>query len=264
MKTKITGIYKIINILNNKIYIGSSNNILRRWKEHKKYPKRYPTYIQSSITKHGVENFKFDIIEECKFEQLKERETFWCNYYNSFDRNLGYNVDMPIAPRLHNETTKEKLRNINLNKKHTDETKMKCYLAAKRRDKNGKMSEEHKNKISQALKGIPKTKEATLKRIATKIKNGTLAPTFTNEYLIFLSEKNSGCGNFNFGKPSVNRRKIDKICPITLNVIKIYDTIKDTATENNSYTSNIVKCCQKNKEILKYKVGLYYYRYHVE
>lgn len=39
MKTKIIGIYKIQNILNDKVYIGSSIDINRRWTTHKRMSK---------------------------------------------------------------------------------------------------------------------------------------------------------------------------------------------------------------------------------
>jgi group I intron endonuclease len=262
MKTKIIGIYKIINNFNNKIYIGSSNNIYRRWKEHRKYYKTRATHIQQSIMKYGSENFTFEIIEECDIDKLKERETFWCNYYNSFDRQCGYNVEVPTMPRTHTESTKQLLKNINTGKRHNLETKLKCSMSAKKRDTNGKMSQEHKIKISNALKGIPKSPETIQKILNTKIKNGTLRPNFTTEHLKNLSFKNKGSGNFNYGKPSVNRIKIIKICPNTLKILEIYDSIKEAAIKNNSYSSNIIKCCTKNVNNLKYKSKTYYFKYY--
>ena len=85
------GIYKIENNINHKVYIGQSTNIELRWRHHRSPNSSirliYPLY--RAIDKYGIENFSFDIIEECKKEELDEREIYWINFYNSF--NEGYN-----------------------------------------------------------------------------------------------------------------------------------------------------------------------------
>ena len=88
----ICGIYKITNIINEKVYIGQSINILRRWNEHIRELNKnlhVNKYLQSSWNKYGEENFKFEIVEECKIEELNEKEVYYINKYNSY-RN-GYN-----------------------------------------------------------------------------------------------------------------------------------------------------------------------------
>lgn len=89
------GIYKIENKINGKVYIGQSVNIEERWKKHKSISnninheyKNYPLY--RSMSKHGLENFNFSIIEECLIDQLDEKEIYWIKYYNSLVPN-GYN-----------------------------------------------------------------------------------------------------------------------------------------------------------------------------
>ena len=91
------GIYKIVNNINGKVYIGQSVNIKSRWSEHKSHafsPERhsynYPIY--RAIRKYGLKNFSFEIIELCDKTILNEREQFWIKYYNSIDRNYGYNL----------------------------------------------------------------------------------------------------------------------------------------------------------------------------
>lgn len=57
-------IYIIICLLDNKIYVGTTNNPERRWREHLRWAKNGSTfYIHSAIRKHNVENFQFHIIE---------------------------------------------------------------------------------------------------------------------------------------------------------------------------------------------------------
>ena len=57
------GIYKITNLINDKKYVGQSIHIDRRWKEHI-YQNRNSA-IHQAIEKYGIENFIFEIIEEC-------------------------------------------------------------------------------------------------------------------------------------------------------------------------------------------------------
>lgn len=90
----ITGIYKIENKINGHCYIGQSTDILRRWRNHKTVAnnenhedKEYPLY--RAIRKYGIDNFDFSILEECKVEELNDKEVYWIKQYNSFFN--GYN-----------------------------------------------------------------------------------------------------------------------------------------------------------------------------
>lgn len=66
------GIYKITNNINGKVYIGQSIDINKRWKEHKyrsQIPnKEYDKYLYRAFRKYGLENFTFEILEECTYE----------------------------------------------------------------------------------------------------------------------------------------------------------------------------------------------------
>jgi len=128
-----TGIYKITCLYNSKIYIGSAVGIgkslsrtgfYRRWKEHiskLEQNKHRNYYLQNSWNKYGKESFKFEIIELCTKENSIEKENYWINYYKSYDNNIGFNI------------IKNNLSNYN------------------------QFSEEHKQKISQALLGKPRS-----------------------------------------------------------------------------------------------------------
>lgn len=76
--TNNCGIYKITNIINNCIYIGSSVNIKSRWLEHKRdliKNKHCNNYLQKSFNKYGLINFTFEIIELVENKnKLTERE----------------------------------------------------------------------------------------------------------------------------------------------------------------------------------------------
>lgn len=93
----MVGIYKIQNLLNNKVYVGQSNDILRRWRDHKNNAfnsndHNYNTHLYRSIRKYGLQNFSFEILEECSTSELDAREIYWISYYNSFFE--GYNLTM--------------------------------------------------------------------------------------------------------------------------------------------------------------------------
>ena len=88
------GIYKITNLVNGKVYIGQSTNIKRRWKDHKKdaFWRSGPDYdypLYRAMRKYGLDNFSFEIIEECNKNELNEKEKFYIAQYNSYKN--GYN-----------------------------------------------------------------------------------------------------------------------------------------------------------------------------
>lgn len=86
-------IYKIINDINNKVYIGKTEfNINKRFQEHiqdsrKGYINR-PLY--KAMSKYGVEHFSIQLIETT--ENLEDREQYWIQYYDSY--NNGYNATL--------------------------------------------------------------------------------------------------------------------------------------------------------------------------
>ena len=92
------GIYKITNTINNKVYIGQSINIDERWRAHKADYKnshltgKHKSYLYVSMRKYGIENFKFEVIEEAPKELLNEREIYWIQYYDATNPDKGYNL----------------------------------------------------------------------------------------------------------------------------------------------------------------------------
>lgn len=91
------GIYKIQNLTNGKCYIGQSKDIKRRWRNHC-YSANNPTDhnynnpLYRSIRKYGIENFSFEVIEECLVSELNDKEKFYIQKYNSFFN--GYNLTL--------------------------------------------------------------------------------------------------------------------------------------------------------------------------
>lgn len=87
------GIYKITNTLNGKMYIGQSVNVEKRLKDHKNpynWAREYHKPLYQAFKEDGIKNFIFEIIEQCKREELDEKEIFWINHYDACEN--GYNV----------------------------------------------------------------------------------------------------------------------------------------------------------------------------
>lgn len=90
----LKGIYKITNLKNNKVYIGSSNNLKQRLRQHRSFLKlneHCNKHLQSSYNKYGIENFKFEILEVIEEKKLEEREEYYINLFDCVNNKKGYN-----------------------------------------------------------------------------------------------------------------------------------------------------------------------------
>lgn len=88
----VCGIYEIVNVVNNKRYIGLSTNVYERWRQHINAltsNTHHNAHLQSAWNKYKQDNFRFNILEQCAKESLPDREIYWIAYYDSF--NNGYN-----------------------------------------------------------------------------------------------------------------------------------------------------------------------------
>lgn len=106
-------IYKITNIINNKIYIGlTTQTVEERWRQHVssafyKKSKNYNEVFKKAIRKYGDNSFKIEIIDNSdNLEELKEKEKYWIKQYNCCYANggIGYNGteggDSPTHPTI--------------------------------------------------------------------------------------------------------------------------------------------------------------------
>lgn len=127
------GVYRIVNNINYKLYIGSSVHINRRIYTHiQALNGQYHgnVHLQKAWDKYGSENFSFEIIEviDGTEEDIRKREQYWLDYYRSYDYNLGYNIShYAIGGGGYevSDDTRQKLSESHKGKVHSEETKKK-------------------------------------------------------------------------------------------------------------------------------------------
>lgn len=88
MKKKISGIYKIENLINHKVYIGQSKDINTRWNRHR--TNEHNIHLKRAFEKYGIENFSFEILIETY--DLDYWEIFLIQIYHATDDRFGYNL----------------------------------------------------------------------------------------------------------------------------------------------------------------------------
>ncbi len=194
-----SGIYIIKNLINRKVYVGSSINIYHRKYTHfscLKRNKHLNNYLQNAFNKYGKDNFEFYVLEFIEENKLIAREQYWIDYYDATNRKIGYNIAPLASGSKLSEETKKKIsktikdsfKNGRINsfkgKKHTKEAKKiigqkssqkvftkefkdnllkasnyACYKPIIQLDKKGNFIAEHKS-INKAVKYLfPKISE---------------------------------------------------------------------------------------------------------
>jgi group I intron endonuclease len=115
MQEKLFYIYKITNKINNKIYVGKTNNPVKRFQNHISRSRTLKTNqpIHFAMAKYGKDNFVFEIIETCcDAALLNAREIFWIENLKSNQKIIGYNITNGgegSFGRMQTETTKNKI-----------------------------------------------------------------------------------------------------------------------------------------------------------
>ena len=101
MNLKIQGIYMILNIINNKCYIGSSKDIEIRKRQHTKELRKgehHSAHLQASWDRYGEDKFVFIPLEEvADRDELHVRELHWMELKKSLNGKFGYNLGIPKA-----------------------------------------------------------------------------------------------------------------------------------------------------------------------
>lgn len=158
------GIYSITNTLDGKRYIGKSVNIEGRFSGHRSGLSK-PTrgkdvnrHLYNAVRKYGLENFKFEIIDVCDRDSLPERELYWMDFYNSCNREFGYNLRRDSSSGMFvSEETRELKRKISLGENNpnyqnywSEEDKIRMSAIKKQQHLSGIYDESWRAKISVA------------------------------------------------------------------------------------------------------------------
>jgi hypothetical protein len=102
-------IYKILNKINGKIYIGQTIGTLEhRMSQHKANNKKN-SIIGKAIQKYGWNNFDVEVIDEAEtIEELNNKEIYWIGYYKSLVPN-GYNIEIGGKNAPNGEEIRQKI-----------------------------------------------------------------------------------------------------------------------------------------------------------
>jgi group I intron endonuclease len=125
-------IYKITNRLNGKIYIGQTARTLeRRWKEHC-CPSSNCPLLNNAIRKYKRENFTIEQIDCVDREEANAKERYWIDYYDSANKEKGYNLSLGGEFGSFNQETLKKMseshkgeKNNFYGKHHTEACRLK-------------------------------------------------------------------------------------------------------------------------------------------
>lgn len=166
MKYSVMGIYKITSPRGG-IYIGQSICIYKRFLSYRNYECKQQIKLHKSLIKHTFEKHTFEIVEECSFELLNERERYWQDYYDSASKE-GLNLLLTKTSTLKQKVSEETKLKISFaikgekhpwyGRKHSEESKNKMRGQSRWNNNNHPMlgkhhSKETKEKQSNVKKG---------------------------------------------------------------------------------------------------------------
>lgn len=165
---KKSGIYKISNIINKKIYIGSAVIFRKRIAVHKSDFKKqkHNERFQNFVNKYGIKTLVFEILEYVdNLDNLLIREQYFIDFYQSSKSKFGFNI-CPTAgsvlgvkmPDSHKKASKQRMLGNTIMKGfiHSEETKqLISENSIKFWAENSEKKKEMGEKISKLKKGIP-------------------------------------------------------------------------------------------------------------
>jgi group I intron endonuclease len=164
------GVYAIFNRTSEKMYIGSSVNMAKRWIKHKHELRKGTHHCQPllrAVAKYGIESFSFDVIQFVEnFDELTVKEQQWINLFEP-----AYNTCQVAGSALgikRSAETRQKLSIALRNNKNSqgvvvsEEKRQKLSAKAKSRT----YSAETRAKMAEAKRGKKQSPELVAKRMA--------------------------------------------------------------------------------------------------
>lgn len=234
-------IYKISNTINNKIYIGQTvkKRPTDRFSQHRYEARhlsnnsKHVSILHEAMAKYGVDNFLFEIIEEVENNLLDEREQYWICYYNSITPN-GYNIT----------------KGGNGTKGYSREQSIEERL---------KRQQSNKQYFINHPEAIEKYKEQTRalwqnKEYAEKVKSG-IQNYHKNNPNAFSGENNPFFGQQHTEETKQKlkqsaqkyKKKIAQIDKETLEIIQVFDGIRDAENAIKASHGWLSKAAKSNK-----------------
>jgi group I intron endonuclease len=203
-------IYKAINTINKKVYIGQTTRCFdRRKKQHIISSKNgSKVKFHLAINKYGEENFCWEILCDCyDLKQLNIMEEFYIWKLNSTNKEYGYNIKFGGGNFKLSQETKNKIGEKSKGRRHSYESRIK--MSESRRGENhfrfGKqLTDDHKKKLSIAKTGYKHSESSKLKMSISRMgeKNVNYGKRFnmSQETKNKISNSLSGPKNHMWGK----------------------------------------------------------------
>lgn len=222
---------------NGKVYIGiTSQNPNRRWKNGSGYliKRKSGEYSQPliarAIIKYGWENVNHEIIcEGLSKKEAESKEIELIAFYKSDNPEFGYNISHGGSISAMSEETKKKISESKKGEKHPMYGKHHSYETRR------KISDAHKGE-KHHLFGKHLSEETRRKMSENSSWNGR---KHTEEELRKMSESLKGKYR---GKENSHSKKVAQY-DLQMNLIRIWDSVRDIERETGINHANISRCC---------------------
>jgi group I intron endonuclease len=149
------GVYCLINIVSNRVYVGSGVDVNSRLSEHFRELRQgvhKNRHLQASFNKHGLQSFGWFVLERCDFDVKYDREQFWIDTFAAVD--IGYNIRPRADFKSVNEETKKRISIALKKRKFRMPDHVKAAISAANLGRSiGPHSLEWRTKVSIALTG---------------------------------------------------------------------------------------------------------------
>ena len=220
-------IYRISNLINGKIYVGKSKNPKVRWRQHKSHSKKRNTKLYYAMRKYGIENFLFEVLEECNENTINDKEIYYISSLNPYYNMTAGGDGGGFLNKKHGDKWKSAI-------KESNSKKVACY------DLDGNLVNFYEScrDASYDVFGKDCGGIGAVMRGEYQTYGGFQWKPFENQPLLKI--------------PSYKRtsHKIKKIGKYDLNenLIEVYDSMTIAAEKNNASTSKITLVCQNKRK----------------
>lgn len=173
-----TGIYKITNLTNNKVYIGQTTNFHQRKLDHfkKTAVNQRPINLHRDMKKVGVDKFSMALLEECSVEDLDNREKYWTDRYSK-DHEMYNIVSGNPSYSSHNKKIQSK-RFTKMNKENWKNPEYRKMMSQKSSERQKKRLEDPEY-LAEKSAQLKKYTDSIKKRVAQYDMDGHLIKVYS-------------------------------------------------------------------------------------